>query len=386
MKYKKFIADKLFTGIQMLDESNVLITDNDGRVVDIVNSKDAGDDVFRVNGILSPGFVNCHCHLELSHMRGLIPEKTGLINFVFCVVTQRHFAEEEIIDAIANAEIEMIKNGIVAVGDICNTNHTLTQKIKAQIPYYNFVETSGWLPTIAKSRFERSKNVYDQFRTITQHTSIVPHAPYSVSAELWHKISPYFNNKVASIHNQETAFEDEFFRKGTGDFVRMYQLMNIDNSHFSPTGKSSISTYLHQLGNAANVLLVHNTYTGVEDLHFAMHQADASNQQLFWCLCVNANLYIENKLPDINRLVQQNCRIVLGTDSLASNKSLSILDEMKTIKQHANGITNETLLKWATLNGAEALQMHETLGSFEKGKTPGVVVVAEDLSSVKKIF
>src|SRR5437773_1152633 len=109
----------------MLDSDFVLITNKEGIVKDIASEKDAGDDIQYFNGILTPGFINCHCHLELSHMKGLIPEKTGLVDFVFKVITERHFDEEEILEAIADAEDEMLANGIVAAGDICNNTLTL---------------------------------------------------------------------------------------------------------------------------------------------------------------------------------------------------------------------------------------------------------------------
>src|SRR5213083_2264030 len=99
MSYLKFKADNIFTGAEILDNNSVLITNEAGIIEDIVTEKDAGDDIQYFNGILSPGFINCHCHLELSHMKSLIPEKTGLVDFVFKVVTERHFDDEEIINA-----------------------------------------------------------------------------------------------------------------------------------------------------------------------------------------------------------------------------------------------------------------------------------------------
>ena len=151
--YRKFKADHLFTGTEMLSSNNVLITNEKGKVEKIIDEKDAGEGVEIFKGIISPGFINAHCHLELSHMKGLIPEKTGLVDFVFKVVTQRHFAEKEILDAIEKAEQEMLNNGIVAVGDICNNDLTLHQKEKQNLYYYNFIETSGWLPGLAQQRF-----------------------------------------------------------------------------------------------------------------------------------------------------------------------------------------------------------------------------------------
>lgn len=386
MQYKKFQASRLFTGHEMLDHTNVLITDVQGVIQEIVAEENAGDEVQRLAGILSPGFINCHCHLELSHMKGLIPEKTGLIDFVFKVVTQRHFAEHEILSAIKNGEDEMLANGIVAVGDICNNTLTLSQKQQGRLSYYNFIEASGWLPGVAKERFTRSKSLYAQYAAAIPRNSIVPHAPYSVSDDLWQQLIPFFANKVASIHNQETAFEDEFFLKGTGDFTRMYGLMKIDNSHFKASGKTSLHSFFYKLSPAKSVLLVHNTFTTINDIRYANEQAALNNQQLSWCICINANKYIEQQIPPINLLVKENSQITIGTDSLASNRSLSVLDELRSIHKYFENIPVTDLLKWATINGARALQTEEKMGSFEKGKQPGVLLVEDDLSKVKRLL
>ncbi len=368
--YKKFSADKLFTGNAML-ENKVLITDEKGVVEKIIATEEAGDDIQRVEGIISPGFINCHCHLELSHLRGLIPERTGLIDFVFSVVTQRHFAEEDILTAIERAEAEMLQNGIVAVGDICNTSITAMQKQRQRMYYYNFIEATGWLPHVAEVRMSRAREVYDALcqpaLVNCPVASIVPHAPYSVSENLWQLLQPYFRGKTVSIHNQEAPFEDELFVQGTGDFTRMYKLMKMDNSFFSPSGKSSLQTYFPKLQVANKVILVHNTFTSEKDVLYATAQAATNQQQLFFCLCANANVYIENALPSIDMLISNHCNIVLGTDSLASNNQLSLLDEMRTIKQHFQKITIAQLLQMATLNGAQALGLSDTFGSFRKG-------------------
>lgn len=370
--FRKFKADNIFTGREMLSANKVLICGKEGIVQEIVDEQESGDDIQKLNGVLTPGFINCHCHLELSHMRGLIPEKTGLIDFVFSIVTQRHFPDEEILEAIGNAENEMIKNGIVAVGDISNNLLTLQQKQKQNLRYYNFVEASGWLPEIAPQRFEKSKENFIALSKFSP-SSIVPHAPYSVSESLWSLIKPFYQNKVVSIHNQETAFEDELFLQKSGDFVRMYEMMKLDTSFYKPSGKSSLQTYFGNLAGASDILLVHNTFTKEQDVEFV--KQDRPGNTVSFCLCVNANRYIEQALPPIEMFRKNNCNIVLGTDSLASNWSLSILDEMKTIQRYFPKIETEELLSWATINGAKALQMDDRTGSFEKGKQPGVVLL-----------
>jgi len=256
--------------------------------------------------------------------------------------------------------------------------------------YYNFVEVRGWLPQIADARMSRALDVYETFCQLATKnchlTSIVPHAPYSVSDNLWQLLQPYFQNKTASIHNQEAPFEDELFIQGSGDFTRMYQLMNMDNSFFSPSGKSSLQTYFQKLKSAKNVLLVHNTFTKEKDVLYAKEQALLNNQQIFFCLCANANLYIENAFPPVEMLINNDCTLVLGTDSLASNHNLNILDEIKTIKQHFDFVTTNQLLQMATLNGAKALGRNDMLGSFEKGKQPGIILIDEALKNVKRLL
>jgi cytosine/adenosine deaminase-related metal-dependent hydrolase len=163
-------------------------------------------------------------------------------------------------------------------------------------------------------------------------------------------------------------------------------MMKIDNGHHQPTNKSSLRTYFDKLGKATNAILVHNTFTKQEDIDYITLQTPNFKLQTFFCLCVNANKYIEDALPPIELLRKNNCAIVLGTDSLASNWSLNIFDEIKTIRKKFSSVSLGEILGWATINGAKALQMAEHLGSFEKGKKPGVVLINEEKISAKKLL
>ena len=373
MQYRKFKADYLFTN-DKLAKGKILITDETGKFQDIVDEKNVSEDIEVFKGIICPGFINAHCHLELSHLKDIIPEKTGLIDFVFEVVSKRYFEDNQILHAIAVAEKEMIRNGIVAVGDICNYSNTLSQKIKLNLRYYNFIEISGWLPEIAEARFEKRMLSLKQFEKNNLSASIVPHAPYSVSDVLWQKIIPFFSSKTITIHNQESEEEDLFFEKGEGDFLRMFKKMNIDNSFYQPKKLRSLQTYFQYFSSAASLILVHNTFTTQADLDFIDFKRN-NKQLISFCLCPNANLYIEDALPPVDLFLRNNLNVVIGTDSLASNHQLSVLEELKTINKNFPEIETGTLLKWATINGARALQMESDLGSFEKGKTPGILLI-----------
>ncbi len=180
-----------------------------------------------------------------------------------------------------------------------------------------------------------------------------------------------FLHKTITIHNQESAAENEYFISGSGDLTRMYSLMKMDSRHFKAPGTRSLPYYLPKLKTATHILLVHNTYTNEADLTEALTQRES----LFFCLCPNANLYIENRVPEIPLFLKHKIKMVLGTDSLASNHQLDILEEMKTIKNIFPLISTSELLLWATSNGAKVLSFEKNLGDFSRGKKPGMVLI-----------
>jgi aminodeoxyfutalosine deaminase len=370
--YQKFRATQVFTGTQLIDGADqVLITKADGTVEALVSLAEAGDDVQQLEGILSPGFVNAHCHLELSHMKGMIPAHTGLQEFVKQIVALRQVEPEAIQAAIVNAEAEMMANGIVAVGDISNTLDTLKQKAKHNLAYYSFVELYDLDPTRAADKILAGLEIQKQFQENCVRASLVPHAPYSVTNDLWNLLSAHFGIHTISLHNQETPDENEFFKNKSGSFLGMYERTKVNLDFFEATGLSSLQSVLPIFKNAHHGILVHNSFTSAEDIqtvHAAMDNA-------FWCLCPNANQYIEQTIPPVELLRSEKAKLVIGTDSYASNWSLNVLDELKTIQQHHPQIPLEEMLGWATINGAQALQMNKHLGSFELGKTPGVVLI-----------
>ena len=120
-----------------------------------------------------------------------------------------------------------------------------------------------------------------------------------------------------------------------------------------------------------NLLLVHNSFTDAADVRWAKQL----QKNLYLCLCPNANLYIENTLPDVMMLRREKCKFAVGTDSLASNFTLSVLDELKILRKHFPEISTAEMLTWATKNGAEALCLNQ-LGSFAKGKKPGLILLS----------
>lgn len=366
----KFAADRLFTGYRLLGHEHVLVTREDGTVEAIIPRSEAGEDIREFRGWLSPGFINAHGHLELSHMKGKIPEGTGLVRFLMEVTQRRNqYGPENMVNAMDDAEKQMLEGGIVACGDICNTSHSLPQKLARKLVYHSFIELTGFTEDNPGHRLQQAGKLKEEFISHELTASIVPHAPYSVSESLFGLVGKLQEDNPVSIHNQECEEENNLYRDKTGGFLHLYEKLGIDPGFFQPTGQSSLKSWLPWMILKKKLILVHNTCSSREDILFA----EQAGHELFWCLCPNANLYIENKLPPISSLRENKCRIILGTDSLASNHQLSILEEMRTIHRHFPDITPEEILGWATVNGAYALGLSKRLGSFHQGKKPGVV-------------
>lgn len=349
----------------------VIAVDED-RIVDITTREHVPSEKLEyVKGILVPGFVNAHCHLELSHLKGKAPVGTGLLAFLRYVVTLRETDQAVIDRAIEEADVYMWENGIQAVGDICNQTDTFATKQRSPIHYYSFVEIFDFLDA-AKAPWLSGQ--MDAFTKAPGLRSAVPHAPYSVSPEIYQQINALnaSDEKLAiSIHNQETLAEDEFVRHGTGDFIDFYASFGFDGSRQPATGMSSLAWAIRHLDPRHRTLFVHNTFTTKDDIRTATEW----NPEVFWVTCPNANIYIENRLPDYSNFLETNAVVAIGTDSLTSNWQLSVWEEIRTIAKNFPSISLDTLLQWATINGARALGMEAEIGSFEIGKRPGVVAL-----------
>ncbi|NQX97881.1 MAG: amidohydrolase family protein, partial [Flavobacteriales bacterium] len=213
---KKISADYIFPGNSVPIKNGVIVIAENGVIETILNpefDEINWDDVEVHEGIICPGFVNTHCHLELSYLKGQLTEKTKLHGFVKEIIALRNNSSPEFREnAIKLAEQEMLKNGIVAVGDISNGDSTFSQKEKSILKYHTFVEVFGSDPKIANDAFKHSEEIYNSYFN-KKNASITPHATYSVSDNLVKLINEHStkNNSLISIHNQETASENTYF-------------------------------------------------------------------------------------------------------------------------------------------------------------------------------
>ncbi|MBD1393972.1 amidohydrolase family protein [Mucilaginibacter glaciei] len=390
---KSFKADYVFPVYADPIKNGIVTVDDSGKIIAVAATPHPDHVNFpteTLSGIIAPGFINTHCHTELSHLKDKVKPGGGLISFIQDIQTFRNIDKAEMLDAAQRADQQMYDNGIVAVADTANSNLTVAMKEKSKLYYHTFVEIFGFLPDRADELFEKAGLLADEFRP--QSVSVTAHAPYSVSKELFKLIKHFSdggNKNLLSIHNQECEDENKFYRYKLGGFIDMYRHFGINIDYFRPQARNSLQSVIPLLSNRQKILMVHNTCTNLKDIYFIKR----FDRKINWCFCPNANVYIEKRLPKVELFVNQGLNITLGTDSLASNNGLSILSEMQTIQQKFSSISLQTLLEWGTKNGAEFLDIADTKGTIEVDKSPGLNLITglDDLkltpeSKVRKLI
>ena len=345
---RRIAAQYLFTGQGPMLRHGVVTLDDTGRVTAVEQL--AGTEICSTefhNGILTPGFVNAHCHLELSHFRGLIAPQQGMAHFIEALKDwSRHTVSnaQNIYAAMKQADDNMYAEGIVAVGDICNSSHSLGLKTDSRIYYHSFVEAVGLADMLAPEKMAETEKVLTEALQARLPASVTPHAYYSMSPALFaYAVAAACTSGMLSIHNQESAGE----------------------------GSEGLHRILQVLKANTRLLLVHNTYTTAADIEVV----NQVTTQAVWVLCPNSNLHITSSLPPADVLYKKDVKVALGTDSLASNMQLSVLEEIKTLSQHFPEIPLEVLLKWATSGGAAALNKAADFGTIAPGRKPGLVLI-----------
>ena len=331
----------------------------DGRIVAVEQwenlDSDASTEFYA--GALCAGFVNAHCHLELSYLRGAIARGTGFAGFARAIGAVRgNFTVEERLRAVEAADARMWHEGVQAVADIVNGGTSFAVKARSAIRYRSFAEVFGLNASTSS------------VRPLLQYpdTTLTPHSAYSIQDAVFREIASEASDNPLSIHFMETPAEQELY-DGHGALHDWYltQGFECDFLHYgSPAERVAAS-----VPRDRSVLLVHCCCVGQRDIDIIMEHFTAP---VYWVLCPRSNGYISGLAPDTGLLRRNGLNVCVGTDSLASNSSLSMLDEMKAL----GDVPLDELLTWATRNGAAALGMGDSLGSIEEGRECGLCAIS----------
>jgi cytosine/adenosine deaminase-related metal-dependent hydrolase len=364
----KYLLDSI-RPIQV-NKAVVLNSENEIIAIDDLANYDANS-IQILDGILVPGFINTHCHLELSHLKNEIETGLGLPTFIQSLMSKRNIkTADEIQLSMAQADTEMYENGIVAVGDISNGLLSFLTKKNSKLFYHTFIELYGSNPQMATDSFAQGHKLYNELANFSLVGSLSPHAPYSLSAEAM-KLIANFNHQnkfISCIHHQECSAENEYFINKTGDFIALFNALKFDTNYFKATGLRTTASIINYIQSNYPFLFVHNTFMNDEDIETIKNKFN----QPYFCACPRANWFIEKCLPNIKLWQNNNLKITIGTDSLASNHSLSIWDEILFMHFNSPLITIQNYIEWACINGAQYMGIANWAGSIEVGKKPGI--------------
>lgn len=336
----------------------VITLDDDGRIVGVEQWErlDTMPHTEFYSGALTAGFVNAHCHIELSYLRGAIDPGTGFAGFARAIGQVRGgYSDQERECALRTADTTMWEEGVQAVGDIVNGATSYPMKQRSHIRYHSFAELFG-----LRSDVEAIEPLLSH-----PNTSPTAHSTYSLQDAPLRRVAAMAADAPLSIHFMESPDEQDLF-SGEGSLAAWYERMGwqCDFLHYGSPAQRLIGS----LPRTSRLMLVHACMVREEDVTLL---EEYFTHPIAWVLCPQSNDYISGLRPPVELLRRHNALICLGTDSLASNYNLSMLEEVKRLAD----IPIAERLEWATLGGARALGMDAELGSVEVGKRPGLVLI-----------
>ena len=378
---RRISAQYVITNDRPVLRRAVVCAEDDGTITGILENDGLLRETHSVefyNGIIIPGFVNCHCHLELSHLKGKIPEASGLPQFIMNVRSSRDGNQSDPA-VLKKAVLKMADEGIVLCGDICNNASTFSVKKNSLVTWHSFIEVFGIDPAKAQKRIAEALCSAEEAVKYGISYSLTPHSLYSVSLPLLRLLKELTaGNRITSVHFMESESEKTFLKDNSGPLKDSYEKSGLlTDDVMTPSGHAE--GILEEITPSGNLILVHNTFADAGTIRKVLRRKNT-----WWCLCPGSNLYVEGRMPPVDMMISEGCELVMGTDSLASNNNLSILSEMKLISEYFPSVKLEEMIRWATLNGARALDKENTYGKIAPGMKPGLLLLENaDLLNMK---
>jgi cytosine/adenosine deaminase-related metal-dependent hydrolase len=314
-----------------------------------------------------PGIVNSHTHLDLSGLRGKCPPSADFTAWLRRVIAHRRSMTPQQIEADVRAGLaESLRHGTTLLGDITAAGASWPILADAPLRSVVFYEMLG----LTKERGEQSweaGRTWLETHPPTNHCrpGLSPHAPYSVRTDLFARAALLARRpkRPITIHLAESREELELLHHHRGPFVPFLKDLGVWDAGGLASSPACIMKVVDQ---PIPKLFVHGNY-------LASSARIPRNSTIIYCPRTHA-AFGHTPHP-FRHFLRRGIRVALGTDSLASNPDLSILAEMRHVHQHCPDVPGDTLLRMATLSGAEALGWADETGSLEAGKSADLVVV-----------
>lgn len=352
--------------------------EDDGTVVRTGQCDDPDSEPVFLQGAVVPGFVNAHCHIELSYLQGKFRKGTGMAGFIDQINEMRDsVSREDKIESVRKWMDILWRHGVSAMCDISNCNDSFG--IKAASPLYTrtFLEVFGTEPEDCGPVMASVRKLAREASACGLDAAPTPHACYTMSPELLTAAAADgLASGYLSYHSQESREEEEMIGSGSGPMWDNRRRAGMSTPPV--TGKPSLMYFIDRLKKVhdapfdEHILLVHNVCLSQE----AADAARAAMKNVYWALCPLSNLFIHDALPPVGLMRRNGLKLTVGTDSLSSNDTLDMVKELYCLQTAFPELSLEEMLVWACWNGAEFLSRENVLGSVEPGKAPGLVFIS----------
>ena len=298
-------------------------------------------------------------------MRGLVPPCGSMPAWASGLIALRRNSVVDPLPAIESAIAEASATGTTLVGDVANTTATHAPLARSGLSAVIFRELLGFRVDEPATAIQAGQAQLDALTaSLAVRTTLVPHAPYSVSPPLLAALGAHAPDRPVSIHLGESAAEVEFLQTGGGPWREVLERRGCVESGLAGSRSGPVD-YIERLGLLGSRLLaVH----GVQLTDAELTQLARAGATIV--TCPRSNEWTGAGVPPIARFYDSGARVAIGTDSLASVESLNMFDEMAAVRRLAPGVPAARILRSATLDGAAALGFDD-LGTIAPGKRVG---------------
>ena len=332
----------------------------------------AGTDIDLGDVVLLPGLVNVHTHLELTAMRGFL-ENLDFRTWILRLTTAKRevFSREMLLDAARYGIAEGLRHGITTYADTCDSGVVFDALREAGVRGVMYQEVFGPDPAQCAASMTELREKIGRLRPLETplvRIGVSPHAPYTVSDSLFGAVARYARDETLpiAIHIAESQLEEDLVVHASGSFADGLRRRGIP---VRARERSPIALLASLEVLAARPLLIHCVRVDEEDV------ALVARAQCSIAHCPVSNAKLGHGIAPLSRFLEANIRVGLGSDSVASNNRMDILEEARAalLFQRARlerfgEMGANMALRLATLGGAEALNIDQDVGSLEIGK------------------